>query len=227
MSKILLIGKDLPEGYEFAKALLEGDNTVFAAESDSNTISDDFDNKIISASWNKSSAISAHSFLIKAETKLDDLRNVLFYFDADYFSSIFSDGKSDEIATAIDTMITPFLYITEELLKRADQKKDRLTVGFLLKNQKEDETTGIVNIAAAAFCQLAQNFCKNLISREYLRVFLAKSLGTSENVSTESQLASWMLNGMENCAKSSKQTEKQALTWNKAGGKTISFPFFK
>lgn len=228
MSNILLIGKDLPDGIDFAKALLQDENTVFAAESDSSTASDDFDEKISTASWNKSSAISAHSFLIKAETKLQGLKNVILYFDADYFSNLFADGRTTDIASAIDTMITPFLYITDELLKRADQKKERLTVAFLIKNQDEEKTSGIVSIAQAAFCQLAQNFCKNIASREYLRVFLAKHMTASDNISSEAQLAVWMLRGMDSAAETSRQSEKQAATWVKAGAKTgKAFPFFK
>ena len=228
MSNILLIGKDLPDGIDFAKALLQDENTLFAAESDSSTASEDFDEKIFTGSWNKSSAISAHSFLIKAETKLQGLKKVILYFDADYFSNHFGDGKSNDIAEAIDTMITPFLYITDELLKRADQKKDRLTVAFLLKNQDEEKTSGIVSIAQAAFCQLAQNFCKNINSREYLRIFLAKNMAASDNISSEAQLAGWLLKGMEETSELAKQTEKQAASWIKAGAKTgKAFPFFK
>ena len=228
MSKILLIGKDIPEAYDFAKGLLGSENAVFAAESDSSTDSDSYSDKIYTSSWNKSSAISAHSFLIKAETKLDGIDAVVFYFDADHLSKKFIDNRSDEISTAIDTMISPFLYITDEILRRAEQKREKLVVGFVIKNQIEAANTKIVDVSLAAFSRLAEKFAENVIERDYLRVFLAKSLVSSDSFGTEQQLGDWTLSAIQSLADSKKQSAKQAASWNKAGAKLGSgFPFFK
>ena len=228
MSKILLIGKDIPEAYDFAKGLLGTENAVFAAESDSSTDSDSYSDKIYTSSWNKSSAISAHSLLIKAETKLDEIDGVVFYFDADYLSKKFVDNRSDEISIAIDTMISPFIYMSDEILRRAEQKREKLIVGFIVKNQNEAANTKIVDISLAAFTRLAEKFAENVIEREYLRVFLAKSLTVSDSFGTEQQLGDWTLSAINSLTDSKKQTVKQAASWNKAGAKLGSgFPFFK
>ena len=228
MSKILLIGKDIPEAYDFAKGLLGSENSVFAAESDSSTDSDSYSDKIYTSSWNKSSAISAHSLLIKAETKLDGIDSIVFYFDADYLSKKFVDNRSDEISTAIDTMISPFIYMSDEVLRRAEQKREKLTAGFVIKNQNEAANTKIVDISLAAFSRLAEKFAENVIERDYLRVFLAKSLTATDSFGTEGQLGEWTLSAINSLAESKKQTAKQAASWNKAGGKLASsFPFFK
>lgn len=227
MAKMLLIGKDIPEGYDFAKGLVGAENEVFCAESDSNTDAGDYNDRIFTTSWNKASAISAHSLLIKAETKLEKLENAVFYFDADYLSTKFLDNRTDEISNAIDSMITPFLYITDELLKRADQKRNRLCAGFVVKNHKPEQNSGIVKIAMAAFCQLAENFAQEVTDRDYLRVCLAKSSGANEAVADETQLGVWIAKALSEIA-DKKQTAKQAATWNKAGGKVGgAFPFFK
>lgn len=228
MAKILLIGKDIPEAYDFAKGLLGSENAVFAAESDSSTDSDSYNDKIYTSSWNKSSAISAHSFLIKAETKLDGIDGVVFYFDADFLSKKFIDNRSDEISTAIDSMISPFLYITDEILRRAEQKREKLSVGFLIKNQNAAANTKIVDVSLAAFTRLAEKFSENVIERDYLRVFLAKSLTASENFGTEHQLGEWTLSAILSIHDSKKQNVKQATSWNKAGAKLGSgFSLFK
>jgi hypothetical protein len=228
MAKILLIGKDIPEAYDFAKGLLGTENSVFAAESDSSTDSDAYNDKIYTSSWNKSSAISAHSLLIKAETKLDGIDGVVFYFDADFLSKKFIDNRSDEISSAIDSMIRPFLYMTDELLRRAEQKRELLSVGFIVKNQNEASNTKIVDVSLAAFMRLAEKFSENVLERDYLRVFLAKNLVSSDSIGTEQQLGEWTLSALISMMNSKKQTAKQAGTWNKAGGKLGSgFPFFK
>ena len=227
MAKFLLIGKDIPEGYDFAKGLAGSESEVFCAESDSNTDSSDYNDRIYTASWNKSSAISAHSLLIKAETKLETIENVIFYFDADYLSTRFLDNNTDEISTAIDTMTTSFLYITSELLRRAEQKRNKLCAGFIVKNLKPEQTSGIVKIAEAAFCQLAENFAQNVGERDYLRVFLAKSSGATEAVAEEQALGEWAAKALSEISEK-KQSVKQAAAWIKAGGKVGSgFPFFK
>ena len=227
MAKFLLIGKDIPEGYDFAKGLAGSENEIFCAESDSNTDSGDYNDRIYTASWNKASAISAHSLLIKAETKLETIENVIFYFDADYLSTRFLDNSTDEISTAIDTMTTSFLYITSELLRRAEQKRNKLCAAFIVKNLKPEQTSGIVKIAEAAFCQLAENFAQNVGERDYLRVFLAKSSGATEAVAEEQALGEWAAKALSEIAEK-KQSVKQAAAWIKAGGKVGSgFPFFK
>lgn len=227
MAKMLLIGKDIPEGYDFAKGLAGAENQVFCAESDSNTDSGDLNERIFTASWNKASAISAHSLLIKAETRLETIENVIFYFDADYLSSRFLDNSTDEISTAIDTMITPFLYITAELLRRAEQKGSKLCAGFIVKNLRPEQTSGIVKIAEAAFCQLAENFAQNVSDRDYLRVFLAKSSALTEAVAGEAALGEWAAKALGDIS-DKKQSVKQATAWNKAGAKLgAGFPFFK
>ena len=227
MAKFLLIGKDIPENYDFAKGILGSNNDVFCAESEADTQPDDYNDRIFTTSWNKSSAISTHSFLIKAETKFDQIENVIFYFDADFLSTKFIDKHSDKIATAVDTMITPFLYMTDELLKRADQKKNRLCVSFIVKDHKNEQNSGIVKIALAAFCQLAENFAQNVAEREYLRVCLAKSSAVTETVANEQQLGEWTAKSMIELS-DKKQTVKNASSWNKAGAKVgSSFPFFK
>lgn len=243
MANTLIIGKDLPDSLDFSEALTTTGRTVFgAAKSDVNTANFETEN-IFSSVWNKSSAISAHSLLIKAETKMNLIDEVVFYFDTDYFCSKFELDKTEEVAAAVDSMINPYLYMANELLSRADQRREKMTVSFLLKeypskcevvsNSSKYPNTlpapAIVSSAAAAFEALAQNFATNVSDREYLSVMLCKCAFTNELYKNERGIASWIAEGFDAIrGMKNHQSVKQATVWNKVGSKVqTGFVLFK
>ena len=73
MANTLFIGKDLPDGLELAEALTSSGRKVYGvARSESDTMNFEAED-IFASTWNKSSAVSAHSLIIKAETKLEEV----------------------------------------------------------------------------------------------------------------------------------------------------------
>lgn len=241
MSNILILGKDLPDGLEMAEALAATGRNVFAAaksQADENSFESE---NIFGATWNKSSAVSAHSLLIKAETKLNNIEEVLFYFDTSYFCSKFEIDKTEEISSAVDTMINSYLYAASELLKRIDQKKEKILVSFLLreypskaeminaKNSISVPASGIVSAAQSAFISIAENFATGIADRNYLSVLLARCSMNNEMYKRERQIAEWLSQSMVSVrAMRNPQSVKQAVTWNKAGSKvSTGFSLFK
>lgn len=234
MANTLIIGKDLPDCIDFAEALAVAGRKVFcAAKSDAETTNFESEN-IYAATWNKSSAISAHSLLIKAETKLDLIDEVVFYFDANYFCSKFELDKTEEVSAAVDSMMNAYLYMTNELLARADQRKEKMTVSFLLKEYPSKievvsnasklpsvlPAPAIVSYAQSGFESLAQNFATYINDREYLSVLLAKVPYTNELYKNERGISSWLAESFDILAsQKSRESVKQAANWNKAGTK--------
>ena len=241
MANTLLIGKDLPDSLDFAEALANSGRQVFAA-SKSDTDAANFDSeKIFTTTWNKSSAVSAHSVLIRAETKLETIDEVVFYFDSNYFCARFESDHTEEISNAVDTMLNAFFYSTAELLHRIDQIKEKISIAFILReypsklsvlNSKAGgilPASPIVSAAEAAFCSLAESFSTNVADRNYLSVILAKCNYDNDLYKNEDGIASWLVSAFE-AVKNMKnpQTVKQASTWNKAGGKVqTGFSLFK
>ena len=132
MSNTLFIGKDLPDGLSFAEALADSGRSVFSTAKSEADASKFESEKIFATTWNKSSAVSAHSVIIRAETKLEALDEVIFYFDASHFCSQFELDRTEDLSNGIDTMISGFLFSTNELLKRIDQCKEKISVLFLV-----------------------------------------------------------------------------------------------
>lgn len=243
MSNTLIIGKDLPDCLDFAEALATKDRTIYcAAKNDSETANFESEN-IYSSNWTKSSAISAHSLLIKAETKMNIIDEVVFYFDSNYFCSKFELDKTEEVSAAVDSMISSYLYMCNELLSRADQRKEQLSVSFLVKEYPSKvevlnnasklpsllPSANVVSAAEAAFVALAQNFATYVADREYLSVILAKCNYTNELYKNDRAIAAWVAESFDTVrTQKNKQTVKQAINWNKVGSKVqTGFSLFK
>lgn len=242
MSNLLLMGKDLPDSLDFCEELSKNNRTVFTSSKPESEIINFESEKIYSCLCNKASAISAHSFIIKAETKLQRFDESIIIFDAPYFATRFTTDKADEISSAVDTMINSYLFFTSELLKRIDQSKEKAFVCFLLKtapskfellsnSSKANQlpSTNIVTEAQALFETLAQNFATNVADRNYLNVLLAKKSYNSEGFQTDSEIADWITSSFDTLKNSKHpQTIKQALNWNKVGTKvSTGFSLFK
>lgn len=241
MANTLFIGKDLPDGLAFAEAMADSGRSVFAvAKSEADAAKFDSE-KIYATTWNKSSAVSAHSVIIKAETKLEALDEVVFYFDASNFCIQFELDRTEDLSNGIDTMISGFIFSATELLKRIDQRKEKISVLFLVKeypskyDMVSSKTAGlvpastVVSAAQAAFCALAENFSTNVADREFLSVILAKCAYTNDFYKNEDGIADWVVSAFDSVkTMKNPQTVKQATTWNKVGGKvSTGFALFK
>ncbi len=241
MSNTLFIGKDLPDGLSFAETLADSGRKVFAiSKSEAEATQFDSEN-IFCTTWNKSSAVSAHSVIIRAETKLENLDEAIFFFDASYFCSQFEIDRTEDVSVAVDQMINAFLYSTAELLKRLEQRKEKTAILFLVKEypSKYDiissKSAGIVpastvvSAAQAAFCALAESFSTNVSDKDYLSVVLAKCAFNNELYKSEDSIADWAISAL-NSVKSLKnqQSVKHAGNWNKVGSKIqTGFLLFK
>ncbi len=241
MANTLLIGKDLPDGLAFAEALADSGRSVFCVAKSEADASKFDSEKIYATTWNKSSAVSAHSVIIKAETKLEALDEVVFYFDASTFCSQFELDRTEDLSNGIDTMIGGFIFSATELLKRIDQRKEKISVLFLIKeypskyDMLSSKTAGIVpastvvSAAQAAFCSMAENFSTNVADRDYLSVILSKCAYSNELYKNEDAIADWVVSAFDSVkAMKNLQTVKQATTWNKVGAKVATgFALFR
>ena len=241
MSNTLFIGKDLPDGLAFAEALADSGRTVFSiAKSEADAAKFESE-KIFATTWNKSSAVSSHSVIIKAETKLEMLDEVVFYFDASNFCTQFELDRTEDLSNGIDTMISGFVFAATELIKRIDQRKEKISVLFLVKEYPSKyemlstkaagivPASTIVSAAQAAFSAVAESFATNVADREYLSVILAKCGYSNELYKNEDAIADWAVSAL-NTVKTMKnpQTVKQACVWNKVGAKvSTGFALFR
>lgn len=239
MSNMLVIGKSLPANIELAKKITTTGRKVFFVTEDK-SISFEEQN-IFSSMWNVSSAISSHSLLINCENSLGSIDEVLVYFDVNKFCSQFEVDKIEEISKGFETMITSYYHFVSDLLRRIDQKKEKVSVMFLLKdypskyemilskNSAIVPCSTIVSVAKSAFISLAESFSTNVLEKSYLSVLLAKCSLNNEIYQNENEIFSWILNTFDSLKnQKNPQTIKQSTIWNKVGSKIQSgFSLFR
>ena len=242
MSDILIVGKDLPDCLDFAEVFVTT-RRVFCVSKDESEATNFESEGIFASTWNRSSAISSRSLLIKAETKLEELNQFVIYFDSYWFAQQFELDRTEDVSVAIDTMIAGYQYFANELLLRLEQRKENVTVVFLArtypskvenlrsgsKNVNIHPTSNIVNSAQQAFMALAENFATLVSDRQYLSVLLAKCEQSNELFNSEKQLGGWVKESISVIEGfKSHQSVKQACSWIRAGGKVSNgFSLFK
>ena len=242
MSDILIVGKDLPDCLDFAEVFVTTRRVFGVSKDEAETTSFEAEG-IFASTWNRSSAISSRSLLIKAETKLEELNQFVIYFDSYWFAQQFELDRTEDVSVAIDTMIAGYQYFANELLLRLEQRKEDVTVVFLArtypskvenlrsgsKNVNIHPTSNIVNSAQQAFMALAENFATLVSDRQYLSVLLAKCEQSNELFNSEKQLGGWVKESISVIEGfKSHQSVKQACSWIRAGGKVSNgFSLFK
>ena len=76
MANLLILGKELPDSLELAETFSNNNRIIFShSKAESEYANFDAEN-IFSTTINRASAISAHSFIINAETKLKSIDEV-------------------------------------------------------------------------------------------------------------------------------------------------------
>ena len=242
MADILIVGKDLPDSLDFAEAFV-ATRKVFGVVRDEGETGNFEAEGIMATTWNRASAISSRSLIIKAETKLEQLDEYVLFFDSYWFGTRFELDRTEDISVAVETMITSFQYFINELMLRLEQRKEPVTVAFVAKtypskaeivhsgnkNINLHPTSNIVNAAQQAFISMAENFATLVNDRQYLSVLLAKCDQTNELFNSDKELGKWVkeslgiIEGFK-----SRQSVKQACSWVKAGGKISNgFTLFK
>lgn len=236
---ILIAGKDLPSCSDFADEFaLNGFNVAVTGNPEDSKSLSSSEIKIIS--WNKSSAISARSLIIQAETLNNTTTEAILYFDAPLFTSKFSNLSTDLCAPACDSMILGFQYLTLELLTRIKQHKTKTRIIFILKTQPtlcdinksntlkrivDSPANTLVASAEAAFATFTENISTQLLTDEYAFPLLITGDTQNETMQKDSNLASWLKNYIE--LLDSKKTEQKTASWIKAGTKpSIAFSLF-
>ena len=244
MSKnVLIIGKDFPSCGEFAEGMMLSENNVAVAG---------FDDKVQAKvpetlkiiEWNKGSAVSAKSTVIKAETVLGHTDDFILYFDSAWFASKFTEFSSSVCASAADELIFSYQYMTLEILNRIKQKKAPARIVFVLKSQPsvkdaefnpslknsvEIPSNAFVAASEAAFATFAENTAVLSSAEQNLSVLLVCGDNANETMQKESGFASWLsgyIDALDNLK--SRPSVKVQANWIKAGAKNPGgFGLFK
>lgn len=239
----LIIGKSLPDIAEFADAMtLAGFKLSVTGLPEEKEALTSQETAVIT--WNKSSAISARSAVIQAETAHGYTSNTVFYFDSAYFSRAYPSFTTDSCPKILDELTAGFQYLALEAYNRIEQHKKNSRLIFILKNspsQKDilalpalkDEfpspLSPLVAAAEASFTAFAENIAALAVQTEFVQPLLIVVERQNETMSQDSALAAWLseyLTALDSFK--SKQNARALCTWIKAGARMPgSFSLFR
>ncbi|MDE7392723.1 MAG: hypothetical protein K2M90_09740, partial [Treponemataceae bacterium] len=121
---MLLAGKDVPAGSEFAAAVSQKERVpVITAPSDYAVQQPESDYSAIP--WNRSSALSARALLLHCLNMPQRLDEAVLIFDEPHIAAEYNHSNLTDNARIIDELIIGYHYVTQEILTRVEQKKTR------------------------------------------------------------------------------------------------------
>lgn len=246
---ILIAGKDFPYGRDFASgALLKRNSVIITCDKENNDLpSGDGSVNIV---WNKASSLSSRSLVLSSMNVKGRLDEVVLYFDEELFAPKFGNPGSKESLQCFDELILSYQYLTSEILLRFNQRKNAglqnkiQKIVFIyksnpsvyesvfsqeLKNSAKTLSKALVASAASAFKAFAQNIAASLIDSAEIIPLLVECAPDNEFYNNDSDFSRWLCDYMDELDELKKSlTEKQKLSWIKAGSKLPGkFSLFK
>lgn len=241
MSKTILVaGKDLPSGMKLAEGLERTDRRVAVSagindnENDSEEVVS-VNSETIGIEWNRSSPVSSRTFVLEAESTMEQLDEAILYFDETLFAQNSGQLNSEECLRTSDSMVLCYQYLTMTLLERYEKKRSAEnpgTIVFLLRksydcadlnrnpslrNGMNTFASPVVSAAAASFEAFAENIASVYGDLDYLNIVLVK-IEADESDSDES-VGQWLGEYNDALYPSLKAMTKKSLQWLKPGSK--------
>lgn len=230
----LIIGKSLPDIAEFADAMtVAGFKLSVIGLPEEKAALTSQETAVIT--WNKSSAISARSTVIQAETANGYTANTVFYFDSAYFSRAYPSFTTDSCPKILDELTAGFQYLAIEAYNRIERHKKNGRLIFIIKNSPSQKDvlslpalkdkfpfplSPLVAAAEASFTAFAENIAALAVQTEFVQPLLIVVERQNETMSEDKALASWLaeyLIALDSFK--SKQNARTLSSWIKAGAR--------
>lgn len=227
---LIITGKDFPDSAAFVNAALA--NSFSAAVSISEQNKKELPAEPVKAAvWQRSSSLSARSFVLEAQTSLPALTHAVLIFDAALYAKTGGafTGETQALAQGIDSLICSYMYITHELIDRF-KKLGAGTLCFVYKahpgksdytklNARLKETLNpappLLSAAAEAFKSFAENTAASYAASSIKFLLLEYAPGPDSETETADYLFS--LPQMHNTGINGKA--EKSVRWLRPGAK--------
>lgn len=234
----LIVGKEAPAGNVFAEVAMKHQRSVVLSVGQEEKESDEQQN-LPSTSWNivpwnRTSSLSARSFIVKGEHLLTDITEFIVIFDANWYLSDFNTLNPTTCSRASDSMITSYFFMVSEIISHIKKQghgsviflfKSLPTVDLATKKEGEEKNRILVSASAAAFRGLAESVALEYASQEYSKVLLAKA----DSGIDDTRFATWLFEALDSPnTHGAKIDSRNGPQWLKLSNKPSSgFSFFK
>lgn len=236
---ILVAGKDIPAGSDFAAALCVKGRTTIVTATPSEKNEPIAENGYTAVPWNRASALSARALLLSCLNISQHLDEAVLLFDEPYLAAEYNHTDLAENARVIDELVLGYQYLAQEVIARFEQKKTRGEesasgkIVFMHKtNPSHAEATGnpalragtisspLVSAAAAAFKAFAENTAALHAENTAIYPVLVTCDPSIEVSHKDSTLSAWLCDYLDSVDELKKRpASKQLVSWVKAGTK--------
>ncbi len=237
---ILIAGKNIPDGSDFASSFSVKGRTVITISSPDEQKETISENGYTAVPWNRASALSARSLLLNCLNVSNHLDELVLYFDESQAAMDFNRASATETARIIDELVVGYQYLVAEVAARFEQKKIRneeISMGkivFVYKvNPSESDAAANPNVrasatlsspqiaaAAAAFKAFAENTAALYTESDCIFPVLIICDSSMEVSRRDGTLANWLADYMDSIDDLKKRpSAKQFVSWIKAGTK--------
>ena len=253
--KIFIVGKDFPDGSEFANGAANHKRRVAATNSVQNDSEEMFApaNGVTTFPWNKASALSARSVVLAVLNSFVSIDEIVLFFDEPYYAKFFGEKTSNSDSIKIlEEAIASYQYLVAELIskirkeseksqKRESERKSVKLI-FLHKDNYSlcDSLSGphpvdgvfsspLVSSASAAFKAFSENMAAKIVDDELFFPLLVNCEIGNDYQNRDSSLAGWLCDYLSALdTQKAQPSQKDKLTWIKAGAKKPGngFSFF-
>ena len=240
---MLFAGKALPDANDFVESAISNSRNVTVAIDDADA-KNQFTGKMAGFAWQRTSPVSARTFVLQSETAFGKVDEAVLFFDENYYASQFEALTIEECSRAHDTATIGYQYLTMELLTRFEKsflinpaQEAKVAPGklvFVIKNSLEEidlvknpslRNTApcagpFVASAAKAFAAFAESVAALYGGKDYVSVILVRADNANEVMKKDSDFASWLCGYLDSIdGLKSKPSLKQSVSWIKAGAK--------
>lgn len=232
MENVLFVGKEGKDAAVFMRVFKdEGKKVILIGEEDEDALN-----------WNKGSSIGAKTLILQGEMKVGGrIEGTVFFHDSKMYLSRYPEANKSDVRRMMDEMFFGFQYLTFELLERALQKDNKLSLIYVVKSypslidgvlDKSLKVEGpllhpVLAAAEAAFASFAENIAAENADSHSVKVYLVTVEEKSKEAEDDGILGEWLLSFLkEEGEKSAEKNAKDECRWIKAGGKAKRFSLF-
>lgn len=238
---ILFAGKEFPAGNDMASGASFQGRKVLAT---SLSVSENSENEaevqksggVVQVSWNRSSALSCRSLVLRCENE-GGIDEAALVFDEFYLATRYRGVTNN--ARVIEELIAAYQYLAQELIFRFQRQSQRsFKLVFLHKsnfslcdgvNSSSVRSSGIelsnplIAAAGGAFAAFAENVAASLSEGSNILPVLVSCEPNNDFSKRDSSLSVWLCEYMDSIDNLKKPlSPKQKVAWVKAGSKSPS-----
>lgn len=247
---VLIAGKDMPSGSKFAdgmalsgrKITITGPEAQQDEDDDSSTVKQiNVASGIAVCEWHRTSAVSARTLVLNAETAFDKVDEAVLFFDEEWYASFESPLSTEECLRVCDELIFSYQCLALEILARYEKKNSSGTPGFLIfllkdtpsvadamrtpavRNGVSAIASAAIASAAASFAAFAENIAVQYGNQSYVNVLLVRGNRNMDVVASDVELGKWLGTYLQTLEDTAVEfSAKKSVTWVKPGTKVSS-----